>query len=245
LATSDEEDVNKSGKKKIWVGQSFEHITKETTGGELRRNEDGDVCDPRYSLTSEVKARARQAGDYPLDTAQVDRYSLSVGGFPWEKFKHGLYWFYAYNNPVKREGKKSRTALSKHITEAAVREYVSNNILWCVVVDLSIVAHWRDAPGRVVTGSIQSHADTPTIDVKHRDIEHLANGGFHEELAKYELDPERFDVLSGKVNLDFRPTLFERYQLNFPITAVVLKEDVSTVRKMFAQRGHKLRRRNS
>lgn len=239
-----EDDVNKNGIKKIWVGQFFEHATKEVTGGELTRNEDGDVSDRRYAVLSEVKARSRQASrGFPLDTDQIDRYALSVGSFPWETWKQGLYWFYAYNNPSKRVGRKSSTALSHHKTEAAVREYLTKNMLWCVVVDLTIVAHWRGVRP-VVTGSIQSHENTPTIDIRHRDLEHLVNGGFREELTKYDLDPERFEVLGSHVSLDLRPTLFERYNLSFPLTAVLLKEHVSTAQRIFKRRGFPLRRRD-
>ncbi len=226
--------------KQIWVGQFFELLAHAMLGGELSRNDDGDVNDWRHSLSVEIKASGVQSSyGFRLDIEQMDRYLSLCQGFP---FDRGWYGFYAYNNPSVRVGRKSSTALSKHKTERAVREYLTANIAWFVVVDLAVVSQWR-ALRPIATGSIKSHKDTETINVKCREIERLANGGFHEELTRYNLDPQGFEALSGHVRLDLRPTLFERYDLNFPVTAILPKEETGIARKMFKRRGLELHRR--
>jgi hypothetical protein len=65
----------------------------------------------------------------------------------------------------------------------------------------------------------------------------FSNGMFSYNLKKLELNPEKFGKLSGSVETTIEPDLFDRYQMRFPITAIVSALDVLSLRKMLSQKG--------
>ncbi len=220
-------------RKKSIVGKFYEKASHRTLGGKLTRNEDGDLCLWDIDTTVEVKGSSYQSSQgFRLDREQIEGYEqLSL--FP---FSRALYLFWAYQNPSRATGQERRrsTALSAHKTPEAINEYLARNTLWCLVYDLRIVSRWRETLP-ISTKSNRGH-QVDTVDLKCHAVHDLANGGFSEGLAKLDLNPDDFAVLTSSIKIGF--TLDgARYRVACPLTAVLEKEKLPILEEWLAGRG--------
>ena len=231
-----------AGDKNTFVGQFYEHATHEILGGELTRNENGDICLWEMDTTVEVKGSGYQSSyGFRLSLNQIEHYErISVFPFDW-----GLYTFFSYNNSSKKNRKtgKSSSGLSKHTEAPAVHRYLEASTLWCAVLDLSIVSRWK-AVKTHSSMSILGHPGVPTVDIKCREVHEISHNWLVPKLKALELDPAEFSVLSGGVRVSFSPDLFNHYALEFPFSAVILKSRARRVQCELRRRGFDLRRKD-
>jgi len=226
------------GLKNFYVGQFFEEVAHTIIGGEHIQAEEGDIVHWKSSTGFEVKASGLQSSyGYRLDIDQVDRYE-ELNAFLYDRM---LYVFFAYNNPSVRNAKGGRsTMLSHHHESVGVNRYLAQAVSWCVIMDFSIVARWR-ALRRISTKSVMGHLGTKTVDIRCREVHGLANGGFSAGLTGLGLDPTTFVVMDSNVDILIDSDLFEKYQMRFPITAVVPEKEMKHIQKSLrVQSGVKL-----
>ncbi|HEY0221045.1 MAG TPA: hypothetical protein VGC58_02370 [Candidatus Paceibacterota bacterium] len=219
------------------MGNFFEEVTRGVLGGQISRNDDGDVTLWRQSTTIEVKSSGIQSSyGFRLSIDQIKLYR-SLLGFP---FDNALYTFFSYRNRSLREGDgKRHTELSHFNDPLSINSYLAESILWCVVVDFSVIRGWEKFLPHS-TNSVMGHLGCETVNVKTASVHALANGGFKEGLESLSLNPDKFRKVSGVVYTRLRLDLFREYDLRFPITAILLKENSEVFQRMLRRRGFSL-----
>jgi len=225
------------GDKHTYVGQFFEETANSILGGDLTRNDDGDISLWRTETCVEVKSSGHQSSyGFRLSTEQIEMYER-ISKFPWS---YSRYMLFAYRNGRVKDSKGKRVSeLSAHDFPPAINNYLAKAILWCTVVDLSIVSRWKEVLPHS-TKSVMGHRGLRTVDLKTQVIHSLSNGGFKEELRKLDLDPEAFTRISGHIKLRFQFDLFNEYDVSFPITAILPKEEAASFQRMLKRRGFTL-----
>lgn len=214
------------GDKHTFVGQFFEELGQKILGGELTRDDDGDICLRRKSTTVEVKASGFQSSyGFRLSLEQIgDREQACRMAF-----EYGWYMLFAYKNRSIRQGKGRRTELAPHVTSESVRRYLSASAMWCVAVDLSIVGRWRDTLPHS-TKSIMGHLGVKTVDIKCRYLTVLASHP-RSGLEGLGLDAMSYGILSGVVETSGEDSV------QIPVTMILKSSQVLSVKRMLRRRG--------
>src|SRR5690606_6124389 len=102
-------------------------------------------------------------------------------------------------------------------------------------VDISIVAMWRRTRP-ISTKSNMGHRGTKTVDIKCHEVHTLANGGFANHMASLKLKPEDYAVLEGDARVSVSTDLSRKYKLNFPLVAILQRQEAEWARKLFRRR---------
>ena len=85
-----------AGDKHTFVGQFFEEVSHHFLGGDLTRNDDGDICLWRTDTAVEVKSSSYQSSyGFRLGVEQIEHYER-ISVFP---FTRSFYTLFAYRNP--------------------------------------------------------------------------------------------------------------------------------------------------
>ncbi len=226
------------GDKTTFVGQFFEAVGHHILGGDLSRNENGDICLWRTETAVEVKSSGVQSSyGFRLSVEQIEHYER-VSVFP---FSRAWYMFFAYRNHSRKNGGGKRASeLSLHTTPAAIRAYLADAIVWCLLVDLSIITRWRETRPHS-TKSILGHLGAETVDLKCPYVHEFVNGGLADGLKGLNLDPASYGTLFGNVKATFQPDLFTEHLVHFPMTAVLPSSEIRSVQRMLSRRGFRLR----
>ncbi|MEX0919344.1 MAG: hypothetical protein WDZ64_01170 [Parcubacteria group bacterium] len=229
------------GEKQTIVGQFFELAGHEIVGGELTRGDDGDICLWKENTTIEVKSSGRLSSyGFRLHTDQIEKYE-KASVFP---FDRAWYVFFAYRNrKVLKDGKR-KMEFARHKTPIAINRYLASSVLWCTIVDFSIVRQWKEKKV-VSTSSVPGHPGDKTVNVKCWEVDSLSNGGFAERLRELDLEPSRFATLAGTICLRMKPDLFNQYYLKFPLNVILPKEETRWAQGVFRRRGIRLKLKQS
>lgn len=221
------------------VGQFFEKVGHQIVGGDLSRNVDGDICLWGTGTTIEVKSSSDQSSrEFRLSVEQIENYERT-SVFP---FDRAWYVLFAYRNHSPRRGKEKRKSqLSEHDDLLVINDYLANAVLWCLVVDISIVSRWKETRSHSTT-SIMGHIGTRTVDLKCKYVNVFANGGLAKGLKELNLDPREFATLVGKIKTRVRPDLFSEYTLQFPMTVVLPAVEIPSAQRTLRRRGFRLKR---
>jgi len=229
----------RKGDKHTFVGNFFEHVGHRILGGELTRDQDGDICLWRTRTSVEVKSSgAHSSYGFRLSVEQIEHYE-ELSSFP---FNRVWYVLFAYrNNRVRRQNGLRFSELSEHENPVSINRYLAGSALWCIILDLSIVSAWkRKFPHS--TKSVIGHKGMKTVDIKPRVIHTFSNGGLTEGLKDLDFDPKKFVLLSGKVRTKIEPDLVSEHTIKFPITAILPVSEASSFQRMLLRRGFRLRR---
>ncbi len=221
-----------NAEKRNLSGQFFEKVGHRILGGELTRNE-SDITLWKEETCVEVKSSCSSSSyGFRLDLNQIRQNEEMASGFP---FNRALYLLFSYRNKITRRDGRRRTEFSYCRTEREINAYLAKAILWCVVIDISIVAMWRRTKP-ISTKSIMSHLGTKTVNIKCQEVHTLANGGFSEEIASLGLKPEDYAVLEGEARVHVLLDQPGKRKLRFPITAILRKEEAEWGRSLFRRR---------
>ncbi len=220
------------GSKNTYVGQFFEELTHRIIGGELLRDEHGDLTLWNESLVVEVKSSGYQSSyGFRLSTEQIEGYER-MAAFP---FDRAWYFLFSYDNPgEKGEDGKRRSALKPHIEAPDVHQYLAASVKWGLAVDISLIKAWKDVHPHS-TKSVMGHLGVETVNLKCRDVYPLTNGGFKEGLRSLGLIPDEFTRLSGRVDTTVQFDLFETYPVSVPLTVIVPKHERQFARKLLGK----------
>lgn len=223
-----------SGAKPTMVGRFFEEVIHCILGGKLTRDEDGDVCLQKEGVTVEVKSSGEKSSyGFRLDTEQIESNSRKIP-FP---FDHSWYVLIAYRNRTLPGGNGSRsTELAKHNSEASVRRYLSQAILWAVVIDITLVERWSETRP-VSRKSILGHLGTKTVDIKCQEVWKLVENTAT-ELEKLGFPPDQFKKICGTTE----DVLTKKFKTGFPLVALLPASQVPMAKAIFRNRGIRLRR---
>ena len=227
------------GAKHTFVGQFFEEVGHRILGGDLSRNEDGDVCLWRTQTSVEIKSSGSQSSyGFRLSVEQIEHYER-ISVFP---FSRVWYMFFAYRNrSLRMKNGTRKTELAKYGDPLSINRYLAETILWCTIVDLSIISKWKEVLP-ISTKSIMGHLGKRTVDLKCGYVQEFSNGGFVSELTRLEFDPKKFSSISGTLKTTLEPDLFSKYSVEFPVTAILPVEEVTSFQRMLGCRGFRLKK---
>ncbi len=222
------------GDKTTHVGRYFEALGHQILGGELSRNENGDICLWSLDTTVEVKSSGFQSSyGFRLDVNQIER-DRRLFGNAW-------YMMFAYHNPTSRGGDGLKhSALSRHSEPEGIQQFLADSALWCVVVDISIVKMWQKTIPHS-TKSIMGHLGTKTVDIKCRDLVSFVNSKMTDELTRLGLEPEKFSKLYGHLNPE--NLTGPRPKGGIPFLAILPKARALSLQRSLRRRGLRLQRR--
>lgn len=224
------------GDKHTFVGRFFEEVGHSILGGDLSRNDDGDISLWRTETCVEVKSSGHQSSyGFRLSVEQIKKYE-QISLFP---FNRAWYMLFAYRNIRKAKDGKRVTELSVHEIPLSINNYLAKSVLWCIIVDLSIVSRWKEVLPHS-TKSVMGHYGLRTVDLKTRDVHALANGRFAEGFRELGLDPANFGRVSGQIEPRVQIDLFNEYKISLPITAILPKAEFPSFQRMLKRRGFKL-----
>jgi hypothetical protein len=231
-----------SGYKQVIVGDFFELLGHRIFGGELARDENGDICLWRQDQTIEIKSSGSQSSyGFRLSVQQIERYQQLVT-FP---FSRAFYVFFAYRNACRADKRgRRRTELSGHRTAQKIHNYLAGSISWCVVVDFTIVSRWKEELPRSTT-SILGHLGTETVNLKCKELLEYTNGGLWARLEALELQPGGFGVITGDVDMNLRPGSLEVRNSKFPLTAILPRAEIDRFQRRLRRRGFRLKIKSS
>jgi hypothetical protein len=222
-----------SGSKQTLVGHFFERVCQQILGGDLCRNQDGDIC--LWDLETTVEVKSSGAGSsygFRLDIKQIETYE-NLSKFP---FTTALYALFSYTNKSVRVDGRRCTELSQHITAETVHSYLAKAVERCVIVDLSIVQRWN-ALFPKSRKSILGHLGTETVDIKCRSLDSFTVGPLGNQLRLLDLDPSEYRILAGNVSVK----LDDCHQLLFPITIVLRKKIAAALHRKLRSQGMTLK----
>lgn len=227
------------GDKHTFVGQFFENLAHKIFGGDLSRDESGDICLWRTETTVEVKASGTQSSyGFRLAVEQIEHYER-VSVFP---FSRSWYVLFAYRNRRLRDNdRKQHSELSYHTSPQAINRYLAGAIEWGLLVDLSIVTGWKETMPRS-TKSILGHLGAETVDLKCRAAHVFMNGGLVDGLKALDLNPTNYGTLRGRIKASLRPDLFSEEFVSFPLTAILPSGELPQVQRMLYRRGFRTQR---
>jgi hypothetical protein len=227
--------------KRTFVGRFAEEMLREIIGGELTRDEFGDLCIWDRERTVEIKSSSVPSSyGFRLSVEQINN-GRRARNFPFQSVWYALF---AYSNPNKvgEDGKK-HTAMSPHKKEGDVRNFLAKSLRWCVIADLSIVERWEEKLPHSTKSLVGRGQGEETVDVKTRYLEHLSNGGLKSGLTELDLNPKGYSVLSGKIEAEFRLDLFDEYKISVPLTAIILSDEARLFERDMRERGWDFKRR--
>jgi hypothetical protein len=220
------------GRKQTIVGDFFEKAIHSFIGGDLARNEEGDIVLREERTTIEVKSSGHQSWyGFRLEVDQIDR-NRQLSFFP---FDRALYFFVAYQNGRKSQKGKRRTELSRCTTLKTIHPYLATKVQWCAVVDLSIIERWRKFKPHSTKSVVGHLGRLETVNIPCSEVAHLINGGFTEVLKSLKLQPKSYRVIRGNVSTVVKPNLLE-YPVQFPLTAVLRAKDYRAVQEILLNR---------
>ncbi len=233
-----------AGDKHTFVGQYFETLAHSFLGGELTMDKRGDIFLPSPKISVEVKGSTYQSSyGFRLSVDQIESYEqeLSSGSS-----KRAWYMLFAYRNKSRMDPVLGRraTELSKHTTSSGVGGYLASSVMWCVLLDLSIVSQWKKMMPQQ-TKSIMGHLGMRTVDISCRDLEMIVFHGLHQHLGNFGLNPDNFNKLVGEWGLRGHDGSPIPDSLLVPITAVVPSSDAKLLRKILVRRGFRMNRETS
>ncbi len=227
------------GDKHTFVGQFFEEVGHSILGGDLSRNDDGDISLWRTRTCVEVKSSSYKSSyGFRLSVEQIHKYEqLSL--FP---FDRAWYMLFSYRNNRKRtdDGKRV-TELSVYNNPLSINNYLAKSILWCTIVDLTIVKRWKETLPHS-TKSVMGNLGLKTVNLKAKDVHDFSNGKFSEGLCKLGLDPLDYDRLSGQIDSVVQPNLFSHHEIKLPVTAILPRADISSFQRMLKRRGFRFQK---
>ncbi len=225
------------GEKCTFVGNFVEQIIHAVIGGDITRDDDGDIVLWRNRTTIEVKASGQNSSyGFRLSVDQIKHYQV-ISSFPFDRSRYVLV---AYRNGYIHEAGRRRTEFSTSVDRDSINLYLSRAILWAVVVDLSVVSAWVKTR-KHSTKSIIGHRGMKTVDVKCSEVHALANGGFAKGLYACGLNPNKYGRLEGNFKVEIQPDLFNCYKLHFPLVAVLPQTELVSFQRMMKRRGFSLR----
>jgi hypothetical protein len=227
------------GQKHTFVGNFFEEVALRILGGDLTRNDDGDINIWRSETTVEVKSSGHLSSyGFRLCVEQIDWYN-NISQFP---FSRAWYVFFNYRNGSRKtEGGKRVSELSVHNDPLSVNKYLASSVIWCTILDLSIVNRWKELLPHS-TKSVMGHPGKETVNLKPTSVHHIANGGFAHGLRELNLNPDDFNKVTGHIEMRLQPDLFSEYDMSFPVTAVLPKEESRSFQNILKHRGFPLER---
>lgn len=237
---SDRHPLNEPGGKSNIVGNFFESVAHAMLGGELARNDDGDICLWRTSTTVEVKSSGTQSSyGFRLSLEQIEDYRRRLS-FP---FNRAWYTFFAYENRSLKHGDGGRrTELSLCTNVEDINAFLVEKVRWCLLIDFSIVERLRDVLP-TSERSILGHAGAQTVDIPCKRAYGFTNGALRQELENLTLQPAAFSTLYGRVKLRLSLDLFNTdFLVKFPFTAVLPNDSVRSAQHMLRRRGFLLHR---
>lgn len=227
------------GHKQTVVGSFYESLAHKIFGGELTRDENGDLCLWRSETSIEVKASGfNSAYGFRLSVEQIKKYER-LNGFP---FNRVWYVLFAYKNRPRRtdEGKHS-SELAIHTEKPDVERFLAEQTLWCVLVDLSIVTGWRETR-KSSTKSVLGHLGSETIDLQCKVLAPLFDVSPVMGLMALNFEPHSLSTLSGKIEVPLQLDLFNTFTVRFPVVAILPRSEASRVQKSLRRRGFRLKR---
>lgn len=233
-------EAHLKGQKHTFVGNFFEQVAHKMLGGDLVRNDDGDLNLWRSETTVEVKSSGHLSSyGFRLNVKQIEWYN-SIRHFP---FSRAWYVFFSYRNSSRKMESGSRaTELSVYNDPLSINKYLASSVQWCVIVDFSVILGWKNSLPHS-TKSVMGHRGMETVDVKTGSVHHIANGGFVNGLKRLDLNPEKFNKISGEIQMSLRPDLFNEYDLRFPVTAILPSGDeLRSIQSILKQRGFSVRK---
>lgn len=225
------------GAKHTFVGNFFEQVAHHILGGDLTRNDDGDLNLWQSGITVEVKSSGHLSSyGFRLSVGQIEFYN-ALRNFP---FDHAWYVFFSYRNKSQKvEDGRRATELSHHNDPLSINRYLAESVLWCTVVDFSIIAGCETTLPHS-TKSVMGHRGLETVDLKTAFVHNLANGGFVSCLNTIGLDSANYVKVGGQISTELQPDLFNTHKVSFPITAIMLKAQSPNFQKMLRKRGFPL-----
>lgn len=233
-----------TGDKQNMVGRFYEDVAHRLLGGEILRNEDGDIGLDEEGVTVEVKSTYLQSSyGFRLCVAQIADY----GRLKIFRYDRAWYTFFAYDNPKVKDVKRGKVtnALARYKRKGPVKDYLAERTRWGLILDHSIIQRLMETR-KHSTKSVMGHPGKETIDLKaQRDIYPLTNGGLRKALESLGLNPDDFAVLECQVLTRVQPNMFEDYSLGFPVRVVVPQEEAKLAQKIFARQGFSLKREHS
>ncbi len=233
-----------AGDKHTFVGQYFETLAHSFLGGELTRDRSGDIFLPSSNTSVEVKGSTYQSSyGFRLSVDQIESYEQELAsGFS----KRAWYMLFAYSNRSRMDPVLGRrtTELSKHTTPSGVDGYLASSVMWCVLLDLSIVSQWKKMMPHQ-NKSIMGHLGMRTVDVSCRTLESIVFHGLHQHIGSFGLNPDHFSKLVGEWGLRGPDGSTIPNSLRVPITAVVPSSDTKLLRSILVRRGFRMSRGSS
>lgn len=228
----------KAGSKNTYVGEFFEMVGHRLVGGELTRDDDGDICLADCSTTIDVKSTSNPSSyGFRLSVEQIRDYE-SRATFP---FDRAWYMFFSYRNrKLRKTGEQhGTTEMSPCIARDEIHAFLNEHIEWCLIADLSIVQGWRDTLPHS-DKSVIGRPGLETVDVKPAVAYSLTNGGLKEGLEAINIDPSLFAAFSFGARVHLKPDLFSDYYSSFPVRVVVPSSEARFTKKVFTRRGFDL-----
>ncbi len=224
----------KSGARQGVVGEFFEQVAHRILGGDLSRDETGDLCLWKTRTAVEVKSSCYKSSyGFRLSVEQIEHYER-VARFP---FDRSWYLLFSYrNNRVVGEGGKRSTELSLHRSALGANHYLAEATLWGLLVDISIVSRWKEVVAHS-TKSILGWPGKETVDLKCRELYPLTNGGLARGLGELGFSPLDFSALNGTILAEIKPDMFRTFYMRFPLRAVLPKRDAKSLQRILKLRG--------
>ena len=223
------------GRKQTYVGEFFEVLGQKVLGGELMRDDKGDIGLWKEETVVEVKSSSAQSSyGFRLCLDQIDGYEKQIlDNFP---FSRVWYMFFTYRNGTVRKPDGTRmTEMSRRQSVTGVHSFLSKRVLWGLLVDFELVLHWRRALPHS-SMSILGHPGMKTVDLHFKRLHPMTNGGLRDELVKLDLDPDRYGQMHVEVQTTIRPNLLEKYKVETPVTLVLPHQELRFAKRVFEKR---------
>lgn len=223
-----------SGARQGVVGEFFEQVGHRILGGDLSRDETGDICLWKVRTAVEVKSSCYKSSyGFRLSTEQIEHYER-IACFP---FDRSWYLFFSYrNDQVLAEGKRKVTELSLQRSALETNHFLAEATLWGLLVDVSIVSRWKEVMEHS-TKSILGWPGKETVDLKCQQLYPMTNGGLAKELGELGFSAGDFSALNGTIQAEVKPDLFRTFDMRFPLRAVLPKRDAKSLQRILKNRG--------
>ncbi len=228
------------GYKNTFVGNFFERVMADMTGGNSRKDGSGDVFLKESRTSIEVKASGSQSAyDFRISPTQLEDYRQRICAGQSKSVWYALFWYTnrALRNP---ETGVRRTELSEYNDPKSINPFLAKRADWCLVVDITLIEAWHQMIP-YSNKSLIGHLGRRTIDLKRRYLTDFLQNRTASGLKELGLDAEDYSFLSGGINRPISAEPFGTYQVNFPVYTVLQKVDAQKTRKRFSSRGIVLR----
>ena len=222
------------------VGDFFENVAHTLFGGELSRNDNGDLCLWKTGTSIEIKSSGFSSPyGFRLALSQLEKYER-IATFPFERV---WYVLFAYENrrQTTKTGRRS-SEMATYTERAGVQGFLAERIKWCVVVDISVVSHWKNELTHS-DKSIPCHPGDKSIDIQCKNLDPLFNGnsyGVLKTMGSFGISEKI--VLGGYLAFPVTVDLLHTFPLKFPIKMVLPWNYAGRVQKRLYRRGFRLKR---